>query len=154
MIALLALAAWAASTQDVTLPAAVRQQIDALHREWRLARVLPEVELEIRGRTPTWPPNLILGDFDGNHETDVAVLVEYPDAAVRGGSAVRLLAFLGNGQVFTMFVLEQAAPHDARQFLHLIREARSGDAIGVEFEAIGGHAWTYRRGQWQSSPTP
>jgi hypothetical protein len=143
----LMLAAW--TFQDVALPGHIRAQIDALHKDWRLARVLPEVEAEIRTRTPSWPPNLILGDFDGNKQTDAAVLVEYADAAVGGGRAVQLLAFLGDGEAFTMFVLEKPAPHDSRQFLHLVRE-NGGDAIGVEFEAIGGHEWSYRRGEWRS----
>jgi hypothetical protein len=94
---------------------------------------------------------MILGDFDGNKQTDVAVLVEYPEPALPGGRAVELFAFLGNGMVFTKFVLEKPAPLDLRQFLHLIREPGAGDAIGVEYEAIGGHAWSYRNGKWQSS---
>lgn len=138
------------AAQDVALPDAVRRQIGAAHPGWKLAAVMPEVEREIRERTPAWPPNMILGDFDGNKQTDIAVLVEYPDTAVIGGRAVQLLAFLNTGKAFTMFVLEKAAPHDLRQFLHVIRDAREGDAIGVEYEAIGGHAWSYRNGKWQS----
>ena len=140
-----------AAAQDIALPAAVRRQIDAVHAGWKLAAVMPEVESEIRERTPSWPPNLIMGDFDGNKQTDVAVLVEYPAPALPGGRAVQLLAFLGNGAAFTRFVLEPPAPLDARQFLHLIRERGAADAIGVEYEAIGGHACSFRNGKWQSS---
>lgn len=144
----------AASGQSPSLlPSDVRRAIDATHPGWRLAAVLPEIEAEIQERTPTWPANLILGDFDGNAETDVAVLVEHSDPAIRGGRAVQLLAFLAERQAFTRYVLEDAAPHDARQFLHLIRERPQGDAIGVEYEAVGGHAWTYRDGRWQSTQT-
>jgi hypothetical protein len=137
--------------QDVALPADVRRQIDALHDGWKLAAVMPEVAGEIRERTPAWPPNMILGDFDGNRQTDVAVLVEYPDAALPGGRAVQLFAFLGSGTAFTRFALEPPAPLDSRQFLHLVRERGAADAIGVEYEAIGGHTWTFRNGKWQSS---
>lgn len=143
-----------ASAQQVALPDAVRAHIDAAHPGWKLAGVVPEVDGEIRQRTPSWPPNLIFGDFDGNRETDFAVLVEYPDAAISGGRAVQLLAFLGNGKAFGAFVLEKAASHDPRQFLHLMRNPPGDDAIGVEYEAIGGHAWTYRNGRWHSNPTP
>jgi len=145
MVVPLALAA-----QDVALPDDVRRQIDAAHAGWKLAAVIPEVEREIRERTPVWPPNMILGDFDGNKQTDVAVLVEYAQPGLPGGRAVQLLAFLGSGAAFTKFVLEAPAPLDPRQFLHLIREDGTSDAIGVEYEAIGGHAWTYRNGKWQS----
>ena len=139
------------AAQDVALPDDVRRQLDAAHSGWKLAAVLPEVAVEIRGRTPRWPPNMILGDFDGNKQTDVAVLVEYAEPAVPGGRAVQLFVFLGNSATFTKFVLEQPAPLDLRQFLHLIREPGAGDAIGVEYEAIGGHAWRYHDGKWQSS---
>lgn len=143
----------AAGQNPSLLPSDIRRAIDEAHPGWRLAGVLPEIQSEILERTPTWPANLILGDYDGNGQTDVAVLVEYADAAIPGGRAVQLLAFLGEGQTFSRFVLEKAAPHDARQFLHLIRERPEGDAIGVEYEAIGGHAWRYRHNQWQSMPT-
>jgi hypothetical protein len=73
------------------------------------------------------------------------------DIALPGGRAVQLFAFLGSGSGFTKFVLERPAPLDPRQFLHLIRERGAGDAIGVEYEAIGGHAWSYRDGKWRSS---
>ena len=138
------------AAQDIALPEGVRRQIGAAHAGWKLAAVTPEVGSEIRERTPRWAPNMILGDFDGNKQTDVAVLVEYPEPALPGGRAVQLFAFLGNGAAFTTFVLEPTAPLDPRQFLHLIREPGSGDAIGVEYEAIGGHAWSYRDGKWQS----
>jgi len=39
-------------------------------------------------------------------------------------AAAQLLAFLGNG---------------------------AADAIGVKYEAIGGHAWSFRNGRWQSN---
>ena len=141
----------ALAAQDIALPDAVRRQIDTAHATWQLAAVTPEVGSEIRERTPRWPPNLILGDFDGNKQTDVAVLVEYPEPALPGGRAVQLFAFLGNGTAFMTFVLEPTAPLDPRQFLHLIRDPGNGDAIGVEYEAIGGHQWSYRNGKWQSS---
>ena len=47
-------------------------------------------------------------------------------------------------------VLEPSQPSDPRQFLHLIRGEYEHDAIGVEYEAVGGHAWVFRDGRWQS----
>lgn len=141
----------ALAAQDIALPVEIRRQVDAVHAGWTLATVMPEVESEIRERTPSWPPNLIVGDFDGNRQTDVAVLVEYPEPKFPGGRAVQLFAFLGNGTSFAKFVLEPPAPVDSRQFLHLVREPGTSDAIGVEYEAIGGHAWRFRNGKWQSS---
>ena len=34
--------------------------------------------------------------------------------------------------------------------LHLIRGDYDHDAIGVEYDAIGGHAWVFKDGKWQS----
>ena len=51
---------------------------------------------------------------------------------------------------FSKQVLEKPQPLDPRQFLHLIRGEYEHDAIGVEYEAIGGHAWVFRDGRWKS----
>jgi len=63
---------------------------------------------------------------------------------------VQLLAFIARQAGFEMHPLEKPQPLDSRQFLHLIRNEYGHDAIGVEFEAIGGHAWIYRDGRWRS----
>jgi hypothetical protein len=34
----------------------------------------------------------------------------------------------------------------------LIRKEYEHDAIGVEYEAIGGHAWVFRDRKWRSLP--
>ena len=103
----------------------------------------PEIAEEIKTRTPTWPPNLVPGDFNGDGQVDAAVLIECHGSA-------QLVAFLSNGAGFSKHVLEKPQPYDAREFLHLIRGEYEHDAIGVEYEAIGGHAWVFRDGRWQS----
>ena len=128
----------------ITVPDAVRKDLDTLCAGWQLASVMPEVAGEIKSRTPTWPPNLLPGDFNGDNEIDVAVLQE-----CRG--AVQLVVFLSReGGGFSKEVLEKPEPHDPRQFLYLIRKEYGTDAIGVEFEAVGGHAWVLRDGKWRS----
>ena len=128
---------------SLALPAPVRTELDAACAAWRVAPVLPEIEQEIHTRTPSWPANLIPGDFNADKKTDVAVLVD-----CRG--LVQLVAFLSKDSGFSMQVIEKPQPLDPRQFLHLIRGEYEHDAIGVEFEAIGGHAWIFRDGRWQS----
>lgn len=127
----------------ISPPAAVRAELDAVCAGWRLAPVIPEIAEEIHTRTPTWPPNLVPGDFNGDGQVDVAVLIE-----CKGSS--QLVAFLSKGEGFSKEVLEKPQPYDSRQFLHLIRQEYEHDAIGVEYEAIGGHAWVYTGGRWQS----
>ena len=127
----------------IAVPDPVRKELDSVCSGWQLAPVMPEIAEEIRTRTPTWPPNLLPGDFNGDGQTDVAVLIEC-------SGSVQLAAFLSKESGFSMHVLEKPQPYDPRQFLHLIRKEYEHDAVGVEYEAIGGHAWVFRDGRWQS----
>jgi hypothetical protein len=127
---------------QITLPPAVGAQLDQSCPGWKLAAVLPEVEAEIKTRTPSWPPNLIPGDFNSDNQTDAAVLIDCK-------GMVQPIAFVSSGSGFSRHVLEAPQPLDPRQFLHLIRGDFERDAIGVEFVAIGGHAWVYRNGRWE-----
>jgi hypothetical protein len=127
----------------IALPDTVRAELDKGCAGWRLAPVLPEIAEEVKTRTPSWPANMIPGDFNADKKTDVAVLVECK-------GTVELVAFLSGASGFTKQLLEPATLFDARQFLHLVRGEYERDAIGVEYEAIGGHAWVFRDGRWQS----
>jgi hypothetical protein len=128
---------------QIAPPDAVAKELDAMCKGWQLAPVIPEIAAEISTRTPTWPPNLLPGDFNGDGQVDVAVLME-----CKGSS--QLVAFMSKGEGYSKEVLEKPQPYDAREFLHLIRREYEHDAIGVEFEAIGGHAWVFRDNRWQS----
>lgn len=127
----------------ITPPDAVRKDLDSICKGWQLAPVTPEIAEEIKTRTPTWPPNLLPGDFNGDGKIDVAVLIECDGSS-------QLVAFLSSGSGFSKQVLEKPQPYDAREFLHLVRKEYEHDAIGVEYEAIGGHAWVFRDNRWQS----
>lgn len=137
------MAAAVLALQMIAIPEAVRKDLDGICSGWQLAPVIPEIAEEIKTRTPTWPPNLLPGDFNGDKEIDVAVLIE-----CHGSS--QLVAFLGGKTGFSPSILEKPAPYDPRQFLHLVRGEYEHDGIGVEYEAIGGHAWVYRANRWQS----
>ena len=138
MIAVLVLA-----MQFIAVPDPVRKELDAICAGWQLAPVIPEIAEEIKGRTPTWPPNLLPGDFNGDREVDVAVLMECH-------GSVQLVVFLATPRGFSKEVLETPQPYDARQFLHLIRGEYEHHAIGVEYEGSGGHAWVFGGGKWRS----
>jgi hypothetical protein len=126
----------------ISVPETVQKQLDSTCAGWQLAPVTPEIAAEIKTRTPSWPPNLLPGDFNGDGQSDVATLIEC------NGSA-QLVAFLSDKSGFSKQVIEKPQPYDPREFLHLIRGEFEHDAIGVEYEAIGGHAWVFRDGRWQ-----
>jgi hypothetical protein len=128
---------------QIAPPDTVARDLDAICKGWQIAPVTPEIAEEIKTRTPTWPANLLPGDFNGDGQIDVAVLIEC------NGSS-QLVAFLSTGSGFSKQVLEQPQPYDPREFLHLIRKEYEHDAIGVEYEAIGGHAWVFRNDRWES----
>jgi len=127
----------------LSVPGPIRADLDASCAGWRLAPVTPEIQAEIATRTPSWPANLIPGDFNGDGETDAAALVECK-------GTVQLVVFVGGTSGFSKSVLEKPQPLDSREFLHLIRGEYDHDAIGVEYDAIGGHAWILKDGNWQS----
>ena len=129
----------------IAVPDVVRKELDTICAGWQLAPVMAEIADEIKTRTPAWPPNLLPGDFNGDGEIDVAVLLECK-------GSVQLLAFVSRGRGFSKEVLEPPEPVDPRQFLHLIRREYGHDAIGVEYDAVGGHAWVFRDGKWRSVP--
>ena len=129
----------------IAVPDVVRKELDTICAGWRLAPVMAEIAEEIKSRTPAWPPNLLPGDFNGDGEIDVAVLLECK-------GSVQLVAFVSRGRRFSKEVLEPPEPVDPRQFLHLIRKEYGHDAIGVEYDAVGGHAWVFRDGKWRSVP--
>lgn len=127
----------------LSFPAPIRADLDAACPGWRLAPVTTEIQAEIASRTPSWPPNLIPGDFNGDGETDAAALIECK-------GTVQLAVFMATASDFAKTILEKPQPLDSREFLHLIRGEYDHDAIGVEYDAIGGHAWVLKEGKWQS----
>jgi hypothetical protein len=136
-------AAFLAFQTLIAPPPAVGAELGKTCASWKLAPVLPEIEREIHTRTPSWPANMIPGDFNGDRKADVAVLVECK-------GTVELMVFIASGAGYARHVLEPPQLFDPRQFLHLIRGEFEHDAIGVEYEAIGGHAWVLRDGRWQN----
>src|SRR6188474_3042809 len=92
----------------IAVPDQIRRELDAICKGWQLAPVTPEIAEEIKTRTPTWPPNLLPGDFNGDKQVDVAVLIEC------NGSA-QLVAFLSGTSRFSQQVLEKPQPYDARE---------------------------------------
>src|SRR5436190_17719047 len=97
----------------LSVPGSIRADLDAACTEWRLAPVTTEIQAEIATRTPSWPPNLVPGDFNGDGETDAAALVECK-------GTVQLVVFVAGKTGFAKTVLEKPQPLDSREFLHLI----------------------------------
>jgi hypothetical protein len=144
--------------QPRELSARVRATITAKYPDWRISRLDPAVTQLVRTGQPEGPLNVVYGDFDGNGTGDIAVLIEYTEPS--GTRQAQVLALLNDGTRHSMFPLG-ADRHSSDQYLRLIRRGSRGydlntitdfvyerDAIGVEFEGKGGHAWLYRNGQF------
>lgn len=61
----------------VMLPIAARDAITRAQPGWRVSALSEKLTLEFTPSAMSPEPNVLVGDFDGNNETDYAVLVEY-----------------------------------------------------------------------------
>jgi hypothetical protein len=121
----------------ISAPEARPKELDSPAPGWQLAPVTRRLPRRSDAHAEL-AAELTPRDFNGDGQIDVAVLIEC------NGSA-QLVAFLSNASGFSKQVLEKPQPYDPREFLHLIRQEYEHDAIGVEYEAIGGHAWCFAK---------
>jgi hypothetical protein len=152
-----------AVAQQLDLPASVRGALGVRYQGWQLSSLYPDVAESLRARTAGGPLNLVRGDFDGNGEDDIAILVEYRRPQSSGDALVDVVAFLAKESHHEMLVIEGPDPHIGKQYIRAIPRGSRGydlntntdfvyerDAIGVEFEGTGGHTWIYRNGRFVS----
>jgi hypothetical protein len=145
------------------LPRSIQAQIDVEYPGWRVSSVEPTVAASLRLANASDEVNVIRGDFDGNGRPDYAVLIEYPLSDRQAISGVQVLALFAEHTGYKLLALERPHAHFPNQYVRLIRRGSRGydlarnmefryerDAIGVEFEGEGGHAWVYRLGKFVS----
>jgi len=147
------------------LPESVKSVLDRRFPGWRFSEVSGEVQQFLRERHPGALPNLIKGDFDGNGQTDYAVLIEHGNFDRRGkafGRVVELLAFLRRGSGYKLFTLERTSPANPELYLTLAGKGAEGhdfhagrnfrypnDSIGFDFFGKAGGTYIYRRGKFR-----
>ena len=162
---LLAPAAALGRDKSARLPGAVKSALNKKFPGWRFSEVSGEVQQFLRERHPGARPNLIEGDFDGNRQTDYAVLIEHGNFDRRGKSfsrVVELLAFLRRGSGYKLFNLERTSPANPELYLTLARKGAEGfdfhadrkfrypnDSIGFDYFGKAGGTYIYRRGRFR-----
>ena len=147
------------------VPPGVRSALDRMHPGWRIASVADDVRQFVGTRLGS-VPNVVVGDFDGNSRSDVAILIEYPNAdepAKAFTHYTEIIAFLDTGRGY------EAVPVDARMpgpdpifFLTLQKRGQPGrdfeankpfiyphDSIGAWFFEKGGGTYIYDNGRFR-----
>lgn len=147
------------------LPDEVRSALDRMHPGWRVADVSADVRREIGTRLgPT--PNVIAGEFDGNGDRDIAVLIDYrnvdePDKAFTHYSEA--IAFLKSDSGYHAVPLRDRQPGpNSELFLTLQKHGDQGfvfeanrkfvyrhDAIGEWFFEKGDGSYIYENGKFR-----
>ena len=166
LICLLVSLLWPAGPQPASpVPPAVRSALDRMHPGWRIAAVDDRVR-EFVGARLGPSPNVIVGDFDANGRTDVAVLIEYrntdePDKAFT--HYIEIIAFLNNDKGYEPVRVDNRAPGpNPIYFLTLQKRGDQGfdfeankrftypqDSIGAWFFEKGGGTYIYDRGRFR-----
>ena len=152
-----------AAAQQLDIPRPVSSMLRAKYPGWQLSPLYPDVVEAVRAQQRRGPLNLIRGDFDGNGEIDLAMLIEYGRKRQTETGVVEVVVVLRKNSRHEMSVLEGPDAHIGKKYIRLIRRGSPGydldtntnfvykqDSIGVEFAGTGGHAWVYRNGKFVS----
>lgn len=147
----------------VTLPASMKAILDKRFPGWRYLPVDNEIRTFLKGYvSENARPDLINGDFDGNGQTDFAILIEEntrsPKAASTKMRKARLVVFLNNAAGLQIKVLD---PEGA--YLVLMKRGDwdysyetdqyftyQHDAIFTGIFEKGGTSYVYRKGRFRS----
>lgn len=92
------------------MPAPVKAKLDAAFPGWRMAPLNSRAARGFRSKHPSWPSNVLTGDFDGNKTTDYAVLMEH-----KGKTMVA--AVLDSGKTLTLHSVTAPEQPDPRMWL-------------------------------------
>jgi hypothetical protein len=124
-----------AETQPTSaLPASIRAGLDAKYPGWRLAEASTAVQDFVERSSRGSRPSLLVGDFDGNGQSDYALLIEHANFDGRGKAfshVKQTIAFLAAAGRFRLVALDQPSPADASVYLTL----RKKGAAGFDFTA-------------------
>ncbi len=155
----------ARGVQSGRLPEAINSTLNRKFPGWRFSEVSGVVGQFFAERFPRARPNLIGGDFDGDGQTDYAVLIEHANFNKSGKSfthVVELLAFLRRGARYKLHILEGSAPANPELYLTLARKGEEGrdfrtgrvfrypnDSISVSYFEKAGGTYIYRGGRFR-----
>ncbi len=111
----------------VALPQSAQAILDKKYPGWKFVPVGDEIRQFFKQDLPDARPDLIAGDFDGNGQTDYAVLIEHGIIAGANGTPIghraHLLAFLQWKPGFKLYVVDDEGGGD---YLTLARKGTQG----------------------------
>ncbi len=111
----------------VALPHSAQAKLDKKYPGWKFVPVSDEIRQYFKQDLPGARPDLIAGDFDGNGQTDYAVLIEHGIITGANGKPIgrraHLLAFLQRKQGFKLYVVDDEG---GGEYLTLARKGTQG----------------------------
>lgn len=113
---------------QVEIPKAVTDSLDKDYPGWRLSLVSEEVKTFFKERYPNDSPNIIAGDFDGNGDKDLAIILEHTNFNEPGKSFTHISAFVvyfNRGGKYKKHVIGEGAPADDIVYLNLVKRGES-----------------------------
>ncbi len=151
--------------QSVELPNQIVESLNVSYPGWRFSLVDAEVSDFVSERSPGAKPNLISGDFDGDGESDFAMLIEHSNFDEPGTAItheMERLAFFRRGDGYTKYILEEASGANPIVYLTLAkkgtrgREFESGkefkyanDSISISFFEKAGGTYIFENGKFR-----
>lgn len=113
LLTLLTTASWAGAAPVERMPRPVKAKLDAAFPGWRMAPLSSKAARSFRSKHPSWPSNVLTGDFDGNKRTDYAALLEHKGQMV-------VAALLDSGKALTVHTVMPPEQPDPRLWLWLV----------------------------------
>jgi hypothetical protein len=147
------------------LPGQIRSTLNKRFPGWRFSEVSDDVQRFFKDRWPDARPNLISGDFDGNGQTDYAMLIEHTNFVKTGKSfthVVEQLAFLKKGTSYKLYILDKNTSatlelyitlagkgEECREFSTQRKFTYPNDSISLSYFEKAGGTYIYRGGRFK-----
>lgn len=141
------------------MPRPVKAKLDAAFPGWRMAPLSSKAARSFRSKHPSWPSNVLSGDFDGNKRTDYAVMLEHKGKMI-------VTALLDSGKTLTLHTVTAPEQPDPRMWMWLIAAGTTrtdldtrkpavirADAIGLSDGGSISRTFVFERGKFKELRT-
>lgn len=146
--------------QSTAIPARARAAMDQVRPGWQVAYVSKRLSDKFVPGPMSPEPNVLVGDFDGNGETDYAVLAQFRSGPENRSQLFALLRRQGNFRA-----VEATDPYELDPNRYLYPRAKGSelydlntneklvcqfDAIGLHYDCCGCRTFMFRDGRFHS----